>query len=151
MSRNLQPRPTANRRPRRSMIEAARSVVATRLVAARAQRPPVRQRRGRIHPQYLQAAIVDEMLNKAAGYDLCTDTCNCLISGNNIYLVSNLVIYNWREVIYKWREPTIVGGTYHNTNFTLFHALSRYFTFHTFHVFHVTRPLFTSRFTPNPA
>ena len=86
----------------------------------------------------------DEILNEAPGFNLCTDTCNYLISWKSIYLLSNLDIY-------KWRELTIVGGTYHNTNFTLFHALSRYFTFHVFHVFHVTRPLFTSRFTPNPA
>ena len=92
-----------------------------------------------------------KILNEAAGYDLCTDTCNYLISGKSIYLDSNLIIYNWREVIYEWREPTIIVGTYHNTKFTLFHALSRYFTFHVFDVFRVTRPLFTSRFTPNPA
>ena len=103
--------------------------------------------RGRIHNRQRLMKI----LNEAAEYDLCTDTCNYLISGKSIYLESNLIIHNWREVIYKWREPTIVVGTNRNTNFTLFHALSHYFTFHAFHVFHVTRPLFTSRFTPNPA
>ena len=45
---------------------------------------------------------------------------------------------------------TSCSATYNNTNFTLFHAISRYFISNVFHVFHVTQPLSTFHFHTKP-